>query len=573
MYLPHAHHLIWFSATFLFLWSLSLIVRGMPGTRILRFLHTKSTGQERTQVSLRAIGVGAVVCVLSIWLFSVGESVRIWALGQSEFDERSGFGVYHAAAAGIFAFAVTLACMGLFRDSARGRKRCPKCWYDMASVAASGRLVCPECGTDAKDVKRLQRTRRHRAPIIAAGLLTLVAALLPRFQHISTGGVKAVLPTTVLIAGVWVWPDEWIESTAPDDKSSLWDRLDEEDAWGWQRRWAADRASSKLRNVRTLKECERAVTVLQASHDDETNFFFPPDTVANAARRLASTDAEVRSAALEICQGMLAEWYFAAFSPASVEQIAAAGDEIASAMDSPDSDIVYTAAKILAGAETRRAQVVAGLLKGYAQLSDRALTSRTWLLLNEPVIEPAVIEAIDARLASPDPLIRRMTLDGVMFFHTDMSSIETLIKRLETMGESDPDSGIAASAALRCVRMRERQPDAEKFLREKARSSGHFRVIALERLAYVDAGVPLDAEIHLLIAEALRGTDPDALLSVLDPIGYRAHMGDKTMKEYLHVVAALMTHADSRVREAAEASKNSIERIDQNEKNESNEEE
>lgn len=31
----------------------------------------------------------------------------------------------------------------LFRDRSRGRRRCPRCWYDMAGVPG---LQCPECG-------------------------------------------------------------------------------------------------------------------------------------------------------------------------------------------------------------------------------------------------------------------------------------------------------------------------------------------------------------------------------------------------------------------------------------------
>jgi len=47
----------------------------------------------------------------------------------------------------------------LFWNRARGRKRCPTCWYDMADAPS---LVCPECGRDARCEKRLTKTRRRK---------------------------------------------------------------------------------------------------------------------------------------------------------------------------------------------------------------------------------------------------------------------------------------------------------------------------------------------------------------------------------------------------------------------------
>ncbi len=78
-----------------------------------------------------------------------------------------------------------LGCLyaGLLRGRARGRQRCPKCWYDMGGVAQRagdepepGSLVCPECGTDARTLARLTRSRR-RWPLIAFGIVMLVGGV------------------------------------------------------------------------------------------------------------------------------------------------------------------------------------------------------------------------------------------------------------------------------------------------------------------------------------------------------------------------------------------------------------
>lgn len=87
---------------------------------------------------------------------------------------------------------------GLFGDSARGRRRCPKCWYDMSHTEG---LRCPECGRTAAKEHHLGRTRRRLLPaaagaIIAAGTTSWA---LERIQHV---GWASLLPTRVILVGL-----------------------------------------------------------------------------------------------------------------------------------------------------------------------------------------------------------------------------------------------------------------------------------------------------------------------------------------------------------------------------------
>ncbi len=89
-----------------------------------------------------------------------------------------------------------LVARALFRDRARGRKRCPKCWYDMSGSAG---LVCPECGKDAERGKRLLKTRR-RWRLAAIGVLPLAAAYFVAVTpRIAVRGWVGAVPTTALI--------------------------------------------------------------------------------------------------------------------------------------------------------------------------------------------------------------------------------------------------------------------------------------------------------------------------------------------------------------------------------------
>lgn len=93
----------------------------------------------------------------------------------------------------------------LFWDRSRGRKRCPKCWYDMSGAVArevDGREVftCPECGRVVKGERGLRRTRRRWGWVAFALLLLFVGAdaryVRPR---IAREGWLAVLPSSVLV--------------------------------------------------------------------------------------------------------------------------------------------------------------------------------------------------------------------------------------------------------------------------------------------------------------------------------------------------------------------------------------
>lgn len=92
-------------------------------------------------------------------------------------------------------FACALICWALFWDRSRGRRRCPKCWYDMAGVPG---LKCPECGREAKGERALRRTRRRwRWAGLGAvlGLIGIGGACVPKYQQ---GGWTALVPSAGL---------------------------------------------------------------------------------------------------------------------------------------------------------------------------------------------------------------------------------------------------------------------------------------------------------------------------------------------------------------------------------------
>lgn len=94
-----------------------------------------------------------------------------------------------------------LLAWALVGDRARGRKRCPGCWYDLSAArAVDGRVTCPECGRRIAKARALGRTRRRwRWAMLAC--VVLVGAVASRSWHVArVHGWWRVAPDAVLIA-------------------------------------------------------------------------------------------------------------------------------------------------------------------------------------------------------------------------------------------------------------------------------------------------------------------------------------------------------------------------------------
>lgn len=81
-------------------------------------------------------------------------------------------------------------------DRSRGRRRCPKCWYDLS---ATGGMQCPECGKVQKREARFFRARRRKR-VAALGVVLIAGAyasyMTPKVRRF---GVYRYLPTWGLI--------------------------------------------------------------------------------------------------------------------------------------------------------------------------------------------------------------------------------------------------------------------------------------------------------------------------------------------------------------------------------------
>jgi len=84
----------------------------------------------------------------------------------------------------------------LFCDRAKGRPRCPRCWYDLSGL--NGRR-CPECGIEAKKDRHLYRTRRHWKAAALAMVLLILAAVCIGTQQVRKHGWAGAGPSWAYI--------------------------------------------------------------------------------------------------------------------------------------------------------------------------------------------------------------------------------------------------------------------------------------------------------------------------------------------------------------------------------------
>lgn len=122
---------------------------------------------------------------------------------------------FHWAGYLIAIVAGLLLLLALFRDRAKGRSRCRKCWYDLSDLGDAP-TTCPECGKAHTKPRHLRKTRRHKRLAFVWLLVMVVGGygmwVLPRVNE--RGWYGAVPTISMLLAAPWI-NDRWVY-TSPE---------------------------------------------------------------------------------------------------------------------------------------------------------------------------------------------------------------------------------------------------------------------------------------------------------------------------------------------------------------------
>ena len=98
----------------------------------------------------------------------------------------------------------------LLHDRSKGRRRCPKCWYDMSGTDS---MTCSECGRTTKREKNLYKTHRRWRWAFAALVVFMFLGAIALTPKVRKDGWTSIVPTTALIVGL-PWYEDWSDSPA-----------------------------------------------------------------------------------------------------------------------------------------------------------------------------------------------------------------------------------------------------------------------------------------------------------------------------------------------------------------------
>ena len=126
----------------------------------------------------------------------------------------------------------------LLKDRAKGRRRCPKCWYNMSATKG---LRCSECGYEAKREKKLYKTHRRWRWVFVAIVLLIAGHVTHTAPRIQKAGWIGTIPTTALIT-VFPWQHKmkWNSTLASQPgwdwaiTKELERRIKANETWHWQ---------------------------------------------------------------------------------------------------------------------------------------------------------------------------------------------------------------------------------------------------------------------------------------------------------------------------------------------------
>lgn len=91
---------------------------------------------------------------------------------------------------------VMLAAWGLWSDRSSGRRRCPRCWYDLRGTPG---MRCSECGREGRSERDFSRSRRRRPAVAAAVVLAMLGVACYLMPQVRRDGWLSLVPTDVLL--------------------------------------------------------------------------------------------------------------------------------------------------------------------------------------------------------------------------------------------------------------------------------------------------------------------------------------------------------------------------------------
>jgi hypothetical protein len=461
--MPDAPAVLAFLSAFLTLWGLSLLARGIFGDRRRSDRRCPSCGvsmsssaglycpscafEARSERQLHRpkphwfmLGAGALSFLLGLASAYAAVMVHRWV--YTDPNLKPPLTQWNAAAVAVALFWLCTLVWAIRGERAKGRRRCPRCWYDMQG--GGGGLRCPECGHQAKHTSDLYRPRRRKRWAAAAivGMLSAIPLYLwPKYQQ---GGILGITPTTVLIAGI-PWLPESAILQGPFTANSLHERLIYDRLAAWQERWLQRRCRSLLRSTDDYQVMHRCLILLQPRSDQ---------AVYNVVRtrlisQLVSDDAmrSQQAATLIMWHNLFISWNEVDHTAHPIPGLADSADVLAQLRQLThfaDPMVAHAACALLASSPPD----AAAAMKRSVEIAAATRGPHSWWANTIARIAAASDQGMAALLGlldNPDPMLRITALRGLPVEAFDDPVFVSKVQQLLL----DPDITVAQAAAQR----------------------------------------------------------------------------------------------------------------------------
>jgi hypothetical protein len=447
--MPAAHAVLFFLATFVASWGGTLIFRGFYGVRartrscpacsaavpaglVCTSCHYEADNESQLHHRRRSwalVSGGAAAVLAGVGAAYAAVYVYRWSRGGD--PALSVLTLWYSAAAAVALFWLIVLIWALLGERSRGRRRCFVCRYDMAGIAT---MLCPECGWQAASVRDLYRPRRRKRWAMAAVLGMLSSLLVWGFPRYQQGGVPALVPSAVLIAGFEWLPIDLIDSVGVRPEWTLKGRHESDMLWRWQQRWLITRAKRFWTPSQSVERLERVMLFYFPEKPEEKNVY-----LRAIVRGLTATDPKERSRTAQLAINTY--WILYGRWVLSEQELAALRQ---TAMTDPDPQVRLLAAALLAQ-DQASASTVAPVLAEVA-IADSTTRSFVAMTLGSMVLSPQGRAAVLALARSQDPLVRAIAARcwyRVMAASEPDQEIRTILFDLL----DDPDADVASAAA------------------------------------------------------------------------------------------------------------------------------
>jgi hypothetical protein len=301
--------------------------------------------------------------------------------------------------------ALVVMSLALFRDRSRGRRRCPKCWYDMPG---GNGMTCPECGRTQKREKGFAKTRRRWRGVVLGMLLLAGSVGTVLAPAASTGEWVKHTPTPVL-RGILAWFPQDAKKARTKFESSLI-------------------VSSLTRWERTLLASEYARVVRTARIRTETEAIDQEAVMACFMLGMLGEDARV--ALPELRAGLQRDDLLYVFATVHVTLGAIAQDNAEAVADAlrreeePSMRALLIEALYAVGGRSRETgQAMRGEFEASTSDAQRFEAVSTWIMVDAE--DPAIVDALVKIMTTGSAIVRviAIRLLGVLAHSAEASHV------------------------------------------------------------------------------------------------------------------------------------------------------